>query len=141
MDAFFNKLSELFKSFDSFWEDISKKGTSSHEDTDYREAWNELEEYLKTGHNERGRGYTAGKWDWQRSEETSEIVKLKQDYANLELKYGASFSEVRKTYKRLIKKYHPDRFISEPEKQRVATEITQKITASFHNIRASQRSR
>lgn len=138
MDAFFNKLSEFIRSIDSIWDDISKNRNAKRYDADYEEALDELDEYLKTGHTRAGRNRTSSERSWEHSSEPSGNESLKQDYANLELAFGASFAEVKKSYKRLIKKYHPDRFINDPEKQSVATEITQKLNTSFQNIRASQ---
>ena len=43
---------------------------------------------------------------------------------------------VRKSYKSLMLKYHPDKHAGDPQKQRIALEITKKINESFERIRA-----
>jgi hypothetical protein len=60
--------------------------------------------------------------------------ELKRDYANLEVPVTASFEEVKRAHKRLMQHYHPDRFGQDPEKLKIATEITQKLNESFSRI-------
>jgi DnaJ-domain-containing protein 1 len=52
-------------------------------------------------------------------------------YAALEVPPGANFETVRKAYRNLMRKYHPDRHTSSPEKQKAANELAQKLTASY----------
>lgn len=55
-------------------------------------------------------------------------------YRTLELEPGASLAEVRQSYRRLLKQYHPDRFARDPEKYKVATEVTRNITAAYDGL-------
>lgn len=55
-------------------------------------------------------------------------------YRTLELQPGATHEEVRKSYRRLLKQYHPDRFARDPEKHRVATEVTRNITEAYEHL-------
>lgn len=57
-------------------------------------------------------------------------------YRTLELEPGASMEEVRRSYRRLLKQYHPDRFAKDPEKYKVATEVTRNITAAYDGLSA-----
>ncbi|MDP6699084.1 MAG: J domain-containing protein, partial [Candidatus Latescibacteria bacterium] len=43
-------------------------------------------------------------------------------YANLDLPYGADLAAVKTAWKRLMKKYHPDRHAQNPSKRQVANE-------------------
>jgi len=52
-------------------------------------------------------------------------------YANLELKGGAGFAEIKAAYKRLIKKYHPDKFTQDEEHRKIAEEITRKLNEAY----------
>jgi DnaJ-domain-containing protein 1 len=52
-------------------------------------------------------------------------------YAALEVPPGSNFETVRKSYRNLMRKYHPDRHTSSPEKQKAANELAQKLTASY----------
>ena len=98
------------------------------------EAWEELDEYLKTGKN---REKPQSKYQYEQSwspppgfDET-----LKHAYANLDVPFGVPFEEVKRSYKNLVRKYHPDRFALDPEKQKLATQITQRINESFQKIK------
>jgi hypothetical protein len=52
-------------------------------------------------------------------------------YAALEVPPGSNFVTVRKSYRNLMRKYHPDRHTSSPEKQKAANELAQKLTSSY----------
>lgn len=57
--------------------------------------------------------------------------ELRQAYAALEVPFGADFATVRKAYRALMRKYHPDRHTGSAEKQRAATELAQKLSAAY----------
>ena len=131
MDKFFDRLGDLLRSV------LDQRGSyENRHDPDFQEAWNELDEYLKTGTNYRPREKTR---DRTRASYSGMDEHLSQDYANLELSPGAPFGEVKKSYRNLLRKYHPDRFAMDPEKQKLATEITQKINVSFQRIEKAQK--
>ena len=93
-------------------------------DPDLSTAWAELDAYLEEE--------TPGRRD--RRERTSPVDDA---YAVLELPPGAPMEKVRENYKRLLRKYHPDRFAGRPEKQRAATEVTQAVIGAYRTIRRS----
>ena len=55
----------------------------------------------------------------------------RQYYKILEVEYGADFSEIKKAYKKLLKKYHPDFFAGSPEKMETAQKLTKKINEAY----------
>ncbi|MDX2127576.1 MAG: J domain-containing protein [Chloroherpetonaceae bacterium] len=55
-------------------------------------------------------------------------------YANLELPYGSDSETVRKAWLNLVRKYHPDKFNGDPEKQKLATEITKGINTAYQEL-------
>jgi DnaJ-domain-containing protein 1 len=57
--------------------------------------------------------------------------ELRRAYAALEVPFGADFQTVRKSYRTLMRKYHPDRHQGSPEKQKAATELAQKLTLAY----------
>lgn len=65
-----------------------------------------------------------------------EIENLREDYANLEVSFGASFEQVKQSYKKMLRRYHPDRHSMDPEKLKLATEITMKINESYNRIKS-----
>jgi len=129
-------------------------GTGSHEtgsqgyrDPDLRAAWEELEDYMRGGSGDgsgsgsgarsRGGAGSAG-GQYRRRPEPPVDESLRKDFANLEVSFGADIETVRKSYKALVLRYHPDKFAGDPEKQRVALEITKRINQSFERIRSRQ---
>ncbi len=159
MEGFIDRLAELLKTlFGSEHSDRDEDAarsagragaggtadTSSHprsSDPDFNEAWEELDEYMRTGSNstrssrESRGGAGRGAGQSRRPDES-----LRQDYANLEVPFGADIDVVRSSYKRLMMKYHPDKYARNPEKQKMALEISKKINESFERIRSSHES-
>ena len=56
---------------------------------------------------------------------------MRRAYAALEVPLGSNFETVRKSYRTLMRKYHPDHHSGSPEKQKTATELTQKLTDAY----------
>jgi DnaJ-domain-containing protein 1 len=57
--------------------------------------------------------------------------EVRRAYAALEVPVGSNFETVRKSYRALMRKYHPDHHSGSPEKQKTATELTQKLTDAY----------
>jgi DnaJ-domain-containing protein 1 len=56
---------------------------------------------------------------------------IRKAYAALEIPPGSDFETVRKSYRRMMRKYHPDLHTSSPEKQRTANDLTQRLTEAY----------
>jgi DnaJ-domain-containing protein 1 len=56
---------------------------------------------------------------------------IRQAYANLEVPPGADFDTVRKAYRRLMRKYHPDLHASSPDQQKTANDLAQRLTNAY----------
>ena len=63
--------------------------------------------------------------------ELNEDSTDKKYYKILELEYGSDFNSIRKAYKRLLKKYHPDLYQNKPEKQKIAQKVTREINEAY----------
>ena len=61
--------------------------------------------------------------------------ELYEDFKTLCVMLGTNLEECKVAYKSLLKKFHPDKFANEPEKQKEATEITSSITSAFTRIK------
>ena len=59
---------------------------------------------------------------------------IRKAYAALEVPAGSDFETVRKSYRRLMRKYHPDLHGGTPEKHRAATDLTQRLTQSYKTL-------
>lgn len=55
-------------------------------------------------------------------------------YANLELPVGSSAEEVRAAYKRLMRRYHPDRHLADEHKAKVATQLAQELRVAYEGL-------
>jgi|TARA_B110000438_G_scaffold301292_1_gene355809 hypothetical protein len=56
---------------------------------------------------------------------------LARYFANLELTPSANRSELKASWKRLMKKYHPDLHSSDQGKKKIANELTQGLTEAY----------
>ncbi len=123
-------LASLLKSIlsDSGRAGEERPDSRGYRDPDLNEAMEELDEFLRAG--------TSGKNGGERQGQASPLEGLRQDYANLEVPFGADIETVKRAYKTLILHYHPDKHAGDPEKLRIATEITKKINESFERIRS-----
>lgn len=64
----------------------------------------------------------------------SQHAQIEKYYANLELPVGSNWSKVKSAYRRLMRQYHPDRHREDPEQQRLATELTQKLRVAYEAL-------
>jgi len=128
MDKFFDRLRRLLHSL--LEGDSQSAGYYDPQDPDMRSAIEELDEYLKGG------GIAEERKDSQKPQARADAVDkaLRRDYATLGVAFAAPLSEVRKSYKRLLHKYHPDRFSRQADKQALATEVTQSLNEAFARI-------
>lgn len=60
--------------------------------------------------------------------------RLREIYATLEVKPGATFDEVKSSYRRLMRKYHPDLHINDPKKHKAATALTMQLTEAYRQL-------
>lgn len=61
-------------------------------------------------------------------------VELRRAYAALEIPFGSDFATARKSYRALMRKYHPDRHAGSPEKQKAATQLAQRLSEALDLI-------
>jgi DnaJ-domain-containing protein 1 len=137
MDRLFDKLGDLLHSL------LGSSGSPPFDprDPDMRQAMEELDAYLASGgygeearSNRGGRGPAGGAAGRGGTSSASALQDLRRDYAALEVPFAAPLPEVRQSYKRLLNKYHPDRFSEDTAKQALATEVTQHLNAAFSRI-------
>jgi DnaJ-domain-containing protein 1 len=70
---------------------------------------------------------------------TTDPRRLAQYYAQLEVPLGTDLPEVKAAYRRLMRKYHPDRYPNDPQKAAMATELTQKLAQAYRELEAALR--
>jgi DnaJ-domain-containing protein 1 len=57
-------------------------------------------------------------------------------YRTLEVPADADFPTIRKSYRRLLAKYHPDKYAGDPDKYAAATEVARKITMAYNGLKS-----
>lgn len=62
------------------------------------------------------------------------VADRRRWYKTLELEPGADLPTVRKAYRRLMRTYHPDKFVNDPEKLRAATEMARRLTEAYNGL-------
>ena len=69
---------------------------------------------------------------YEQQQKNAANQKEQEYYADLELKPGADFPEIKKAYRRMVKLYHPDLFQHDSQKQNIAKEVTRKINEAYN---------
>ena len=60
--------------------------------------------------------------------------RLREIYATLEVQQGATYEEIKSSYRRLMRKYHPDLHLDDPKKHKAATTLTMQLTEAYRQI-------
>jgi DnaJ-domain-containing protein 1 len=136
VDTFIDKLADLLRSLMGEGGKPSSGRPAASPDPDLRDAWNELDDFMKGGTGARTGRPNAGESRQSSRPAQPADESLRPDYANLEVPFGADIETVRRSYKSLMLKYHPDKHSGDPEQHRIALEITKKINESFERIRS-----
>ena len=83
-------------------------------------------------------GPERGEQSWRRTGDAvpppARDPQLAGYYANLELPYGADLETARQSWKRLLKQCHPDLHARDPEKRRLANELSAQLTQAFQEL-------
>jgi len=59
---------------------------------------------------------------------------IRRAYAALEVPAGSDFDSVKRSYRRLMRKYHPDLNAGSVEKQKAATDLAQRLTEAYKTL-------
>ena len=59
---------------------------------------------------------------------------IRRAYAALEVPAGSDLEIVKRSYRRLMRKYHPDLNAGSSEKQRAATDLSQRLTEAYKTL-------
>ena len=87
-----------------------------------KDEWKEMDDYAGAKSNEQ---------EYTPPSPGSADAKEMGYYANLELKEGANFAEIKAAYKRLVKTYHPDKYANDEQKRKYAEQVTQKLNEAY----------
>jgi replication fork clamp-binding protein CrfC len=67
----------------------------------------------------------------EQGKKQSELEKIARAYAIFGLKDGASITELKSAYRHLVKKWHPDLFVNQPEMLKKAQENMRKVNQAY----------
>jgi curved DNA-binding protein CbpA len=143
----FGRLEDLVKSY-FYREDIPFSESRSgrrYGDPDLDSAYEELDEFLNAGKTKAGDfsggnrrvagNDTAGSRTAHGGTAGNPVPeKLRADFAELGVPFGASAEECKAAYKRLLKKHHPDRHAGHAGNMQKATEKSARLNAAFDRI-------
>jgi DnaJ-class molecular chaperone len=59
---------------------------------------------------------------------------IRKAYAALEVPAGSDLETVKRSYRRLMRKYHPDLNAGSTERQRAATDLSQRLTEAYKTL-------
>ncbi|MFO7781912.1 MAG: hypothetical protein R6W94_09830 [Spirochaetia bacterium] len=142
-----DRLSLLLRSALDEPADSGRRARASRDgaDADWREAWNELDEYMRRATDPAAGGTASQGTAWQETASNGRgatggdpavvPAELRRDFENLELAPGTPLDEVRRRFRRELARYHPDRFAGDPEKFATATAVTRELIQSYRRIR------
>ncbi len=60
--------------------------------------------------------------------------EVRRFYANLELPIGAPLDEVKAAYRRLMRRYHPDKHHADPERAAAANRLAHELRAAYEGL-------
>jgi DnaJ-domain-containing protein 1 len=66
----------------------------------------------------------------------SNEAQLLEWYKVLDLPLGADLAAVKTSYRKLMRKYHPDMHAGNPQKQKAANELSMRVTAAYNGLSA-----
>lgn len=81
----------------------------------------------------------GGRWSDETHHPRTPPTLEEQYYANLELEPGANFEQIKKNYRRLLSQYHPDKFEHDPQKRKVAEEVTVRLNEAWSWFKSRNR--
>ena len=61
-------------------------------------------------------------------------AQLAEWYRVLDLSPGAELSQIKTSYRQLMRKYHPDMHAGNPQKQKAATELSMRVTSAYNGL-------
>ena len=136
MAGVFDKLGDLARVGITQIQDLNARrhGDSLSQLSD-RELEDELLRRRRERAEQRATGDTNANLDTaSKGPRTPQEQQLAQYFANLELRPGATLEDVRRAYREMMRKYHPDKHIGDPERHKAATELAQSLTKAYQEL-------
>jgi len=93
-----------------------------------KEEWKAYREYKEKLERE------EAEWARKKAEEkrpASALNKEAQYYSYLEMEKTEEFDLIKKQYRKMMKKYHPDRFQGDEKQKKIAQQVTRQLNEAF----------
>ena len=103
---------------------LSKKQHDLFDDKDFQNVFSKNYRYQEK----------SSSRDYSTKTETNRDHEIARYYANLEIPYGSDLATVRKAWKKLLRKYHPDLHSDDPEKIRIANKLVQGLNKAHEEL-------
>jgi len=87
-----------------------------------------------TGSSGYGGGYGGGGGSSRPPKPGSADAQVAEWYRVLDLSVGAEMSQIKTSYRQMMRKYHPDMHAGNPQKQKAATELSMRVTAAYNGL-------
>jgi DnaJ-domain-containing protein 1 len=128
---------KFFRAVRANMNDLLDRVREFEDDGGFQSIFEDLEREIR---DDKGRdGSTGGRrkaGSSSGSSKSSDQKTIRDYYANLEVPYGADMKTVKKSYRRLMQKYHPDRYANDPEMEELATELSQELSQAYKAVQA-----
>jgi DnaJ-domain-containing protein 1 len=128
---------KFFRAVRANMNDLLDRVREFEDDGGFQSIFEDLEREIR---DDKGRdGSTGGRrkaGSSSNSSKSSDQKTIRDYYANLEVPYGADMKTVKKSYRRLMQKYHPDRYANDPEMEELATELSQELSQAYKAVQA-----
>lgn len=144
LDVFLSNLKKLINSVYTEVSDVFKESEKETKRPSWKWADNEDETYYQDGKYKKQNANWRWKDEYSNNRQTSYqrmhesgipySKKVAQFYKSLEIPYGSNINQVKSAWKKLCKKYHPDFFTHDPEKQKIGNILVQKLTHAYKEI-------
>jgi curved DNA-binding protein CbpA len=64
----------------------------------------------------------------------SHDAQVAEWYRQLDVQPGADMATIKSSYRKLMRKYHPDMHAGNPQRQKAATELSMRVTAAYNGL-------
>ncbi|UZR94347.1 J domain-containing protein [Chondrinema litorale] len=91
-------------------------------------------QYNTTGNTETHQAEQESNYQYQETNSntnTSSQTKEQEYYTVLEVPFGSDYPTIKKSYRKLMKVYHPDLYHNDKEKFEMAKEVSQKLNEAY----------
>ncbi|MGE5185098.1 MAG: J domain-containing protein [Acidobacteriota bacterium] len=93
------------------------------------------EQAARTGYTSTSSSYSSSSTGSSRPPRPgSADAQVAEWYRVLDLSVGADLSQIKTSYRQLMRKYHPDMHAGNPQKQKAATELSMRVTAAYNGL-------